>query len=141
MLRIVEAIAHRRSIDVNDDRLSDLGQLLYLRLLLGCLRDSLLGCSLQGLLSRTCGLDCAYGLSPAAPALEVSQQAPDSFRMGNDSVLQVSRAAGSLNGAPFRRARDHLIRQLVEVDVLRGPLFDPVLILHTYSIVSPVRNG
>ena len=60
--------------------------------------------------------------------------------MGDYSVLQVSAEAGRLNSAAFRRARDLLLRQLVKVDVLLSPFFDPVLIFHTFSIVSPVRN-
>ena len=60
--------------------------------------------------------------------------------MGDRPVPQVSAEAGSLNSAPFRRARDLLLRKLTVRIVLLGPLFDPVLILHTISIWSPVRN-
>ena len=60
--------------------------------------------------------------------------------MGDRPLPQVSAEAGRLNGAPFRRARDLLLRKLTVRVVLLGPFFDPVLIFHTFSIVSPVRN-
>lgn len=60
--------------------------------------------------------------------------------MGYYPILEVTTEAGRLNSAAFRRARDLLLRKLTIRIVLLSPLFDPVLIRHAISIVSPVRN-
>jgi len=140
MFRIIEVIPNRYRIDIYHCRTSSLIELFYPALLLSRFRRSPLGDSLPGCLRHTYGHIDDLGLNPAAPALESSQQSPDSALSCSYPRLEVRTEAGRLVLATCRGARNLRRRKLTVRIVLLSPIFDPVLIFHTSSIMSPVRN-